>query len=217
MVGTPPPGVEWQVNDDPSPLTDHRVRPVKERVGGSLFGTENGGAMVNERTVMAPRGVGSVPSGQVLCQGQAGNHYPTEDRQHDISRLHQQSGGDSVPQYEQDSQRTMEGHSPPSGASSGCAKHNSGRGIQSDERQVRLDARPESLQTIQARTGPLSIDLFASRLTTQLQNFFSWRPDPEAIACDAFFQNWSTIQGHLYANPPWPLIGKALSKAIQCR
>ncbi len=161
MVGTPPPGVEWQVNDDPSPLTDHRVRRVKERVGGSLFGTENGGAMVNERTVMAhqlPRGVGSVPSGQVLCQGQAGNHDPTEDRQHDISRLHQQSGGDSVPQYEQDSQRTMavvspEGHSPPSGASSGCAKHNSGRGIQSDERQVRLDARPESLPNYPSTNG----------------------------------------------------------------
>ncbi len=47
-----------------------------------------------------------------------------------------------------------------------------------ESRDWMLDKRV--FQTIQTRTGPLSIDLFASRLTTQLQNFFSWRP---AIAC----------------------------------
>ncbi len=85
-----------------------------------------------------------------------------------------------------------EGNPPPSGTSSGCSQHNRRREIQSDERQVRFDARPE--QSIQTRTGPLSFDLFAQRLTTQLPKFFSWRPGPEAVA-----QNWSIIPGRLYA------------------
>ena len=52
--------------------------------------------------------------------------------------------------------------------------------------------------------GPLDVDLFASRLTHQLPKFFSWKPDPEAEAMDAFTQSWSQIHG--YANPPWCLI-----------
>ncbi len=123
----------------------------------------------------------------------ARNHDPPEDRQHDNSCLHQQTGGNSVPRNEQDSQRTMAmGHPPPSGTSSGCSQHNRERGIQSDERQVRLDARPESLSIY-----PNTNSLFASRLTTQLPKFSSWRPNPEAVAHDAFLQNWSTIPGHL--------------------
>ncbi|CAB4020243.1 Transposon Ty3-G Gag-Pol poly, partial [Paramuricea clavata] len=34
--------------------------------------------------------------------------------------------------------------------------------------------------------GPLEIDLFASRLTYQLPQFVSWRPDPLAVHSDAF-------------------------------
>ena len=31
--------------------------------------------------------------------------------------------------------------------------------------------------------------------------FFSWRPDPEAEALDAFNQDWGSLQGRAYANP----------------
>ena len=34
--------------------------------------------------------------------------------------------------------------------------------------------------------GPVSIDLFASRLNYRLKPFVSWRPGPEAMAIDAF-------------------------------
>jgi len=47
---------------------------------------------------------------------------------------------------------------------------------------------------------PLEVDLFASRLTHQLPQLFSWRPDPLAEAVDAFQQDWSKVRG--YANPP---------------
>ena len=58
--------------------------------------------------------------------------------------------------------------------------------------------------------GPLTVDLFASRLAHQLPAYFSWRPDSQASATDASLQDWS---GKIYfANPPWGLILKALSE-----
>lgn len=59
--------------------------------------------------------------------------------------------------------------------------------------------------------GPLEIDLFATRLSAQLQRFYSWKPEPQAERVDAFLQDWSTIRG--YAHPPWCLISRCLKKA----
>ena len=58
--------------------------------------------------------------------------------------------------------------------------------------------------------GPLEVDLFATRLSTQCQCYFSWQPDPYAKATDTFLQNWTHLRG--FANPPWNLIGKAISQ-----
>ena len=58
--------------------------------------------------------------------------------------------------------------------------------------------------------GPLLVDLFASRLTCQCEVFYSWRPDPCAAATDAFLQDWSELKA--YANPPWNLVGRVLTK-----
>ena len=58
--------------------------------------------------------------------------------------------------------------------------------------------------------GPLEVDVFASCLTRQFPHFFSWRADPEAIATDAFIQDWSQQRG--FANPLWCLIHRCLSK-----
>ena len=71
---------------------------------------------------------------------------------------------------------------------------------------------PEVFNQINRRLGPLAVDLFASRLTTQLPRFFSWRPDPEAEALNAFSQQWDGLGGKAYANPPWNLVGKTLSQ-----
>ena len=47
-------------------------------------------------------------------------------------------------------------------------------------------------------------DLFASRLTNQLADYVSWRPDPAAIHTDTFTINWAPLRG--YASPPPPSI-----------
>ena len=70
---------------------------------------------------------------------------------------------------------------------------------------------PQIFQEVNRKWGPLEVDLFASRLTTQIRRYISWRPDPEAIAQDAFTVDWAEWKG--YANPPWNLIGKVLAQA----
>lgn len=76
----------------------------------------------------------------------------------------------------------------------------------------RLDWKlsPSVFQKINATWGPLEVDLFASRLSSQLNRFFSWKPDPLAEATDAFQQDWGPLRA--YANPPWCLIGKVLKQ-----
>ena len=56
------------------------------------------------------------------------------------------------------------------------------------------------------------IDLFATRLTNQLKSYVSWRPDPHAVATDAFS---SQMKG--YAFPPFNLIPRTLMKVIYKR
>ena len=65
---------------------------------------------------------------------------------------------------------------------------------------------PAVFHQIIQRLGPLEVDLFASRLTHQLQTYVSWRPDLMAMATDEFTQDWAELRA--YANPPWKLIGR---------
>ena len=97
------------------------------------------------------------------------------------------------------------------------AEHLPGRlNIQADEESRTAKDRCDWMlnqlvfHQINSVMGPLEIDLFASRLTRQLPRFYSWRPDPEAEATDAFMQNWAAYRG--FANPPWCLIHRCLTK-----
>ena len=64
----------------------------------------------------------------------------------------------------------------------------------------KLDFRPE-------------IDLFASRINKQFAKYIAYRPDPGALAIDAFTVSWS--QQKLYAFPPFSLIPLVLKKIIE--
>ena len=54
------------------------------------------------------------------------------------------------------------------------------------------------------------IDLFASRLNHKIDKYISWKPDPFAIAVDAFTVNWSKFTPYIFA--PFSLIAKILQK-----
>ena len=62
------------------------------------------------------------------------------------------------------------------------------------------------------RLGTPEVDLFATRLNTQLNRFVAWRPDPEAEAVDAFA--CSGKDGLLYAFSPFCLIGACVQKIV---
>ena len=68
---------------------------------------------------------------------------------------------------------------------------------------------PKIFSKVNHKTGPLQVDLFTSRLTHQLKNYVSWRPDPGAMATDVFTLDWTKFMG--YANPPWNLVGRVLT------
>ena len=68
-----------------------------------------------------------------------------------------------------------------------------------------------SFQTITYKFGSPEIDLFASRLNTQVPRYISWMPDPEAEAVDAFTLDWGSFT-LFYAFPPFCLIAKCLQK-----
>lgn len=85
----------------------------------------------------------------------------------------------------------------------------------SESRNINLDTEwkldSELLQdaTTLLKVSP-EIDLFASRLNNQCKKYISYRPDPDAIAIDAFTINW---KGYMFfAFPPFSLLPRVLQK-----
>ena len=54
------------------------------------------------------------------------------------------------------------------------------------------------------------IDLFASRINNQFEKYMSYKPDPYALAIDAFSESWSNL--NFYAFPPFSLLTRVLKK-----
>ena len=63
---------------------------------------------------------------------------------------------------------------------------------------------------IKEKWGTMDVYLFAARHNHQIKRYYSYRPDPGAMAVDAFSQDWSRL--HPYAFPPFLLVGRALQK-----
>ena len=69
---------------------------------------------------------------------------------------------------------------------------------------------PDIFQQINRKFGPFDVDLFATRLNHQCKQYFAWKPDPLALAIDAFAQPWTF--NLIYGFPPFSLIGKTLQR-----
>ena len=179
--------------------------------GAVCQGVRTGGPWSKEEIQNAhqlPTITGSVPCLQMLLQREEEHQCPIENGQHLSGGIHQQDGRGSVPSFEQDKQRlpavvSGEGHLRPNPASGGEAEQHSRCRIQGNEGQIRLDALPSDFHSFKRTFGPLEVDLFALRFSTQLPTFVSWRPDPEAMDTDAFtrpnnfpFQNWPISVSH---------------------
>ena len=75
----------------------------------------------------------------------------------------------------------------------------------------RLD-RASLICALQKLNFKPDVDLFASRINHQFPQYVSYRPDPEAIAIDAFSLNWSNLK--FYAFPPFSVIPTVLNKLM---
>ena len=81
-------------------------------------------------------------------------------------------------------------------------------------RRLRLTAEwklnPILFQRIVAVYGMPQIDLFATRVNTQLRMFVSWIPDPQSAAIDAFSVQWSDPLSYVF--PPFSLIMRCVQR-----
>ena len=57
------------------------------------------------------------------------------------------------------------------------------------------------------------IDMFASRLNKQLEQFVSWKPHPDALYVNAFSVDWSSM--YFYGFPPFSVISRCLQKVLR--
>ena len=113
------------------------------------------------------RGPSSRLCSKMFCQRQERPYSATQNGQHNSSGLCEQARRDNVPTTQQNSQRPV--------ALVSTQRYFLGsraQGISSDDRP----AGPHKIHQI---WGALDLDMFASRLTTQMYRFHSWRPDPE--------------------------------------
>ena len=65
-------------------------------------------------------------------------------------------------------------------------------------------------QKISRMFGNPKVDLFASRINYQIHKYISWKPDPKALAIDAFSIKWNTEFYYIF--PPFSLLGKVTAK-----
>ena len=68
-------------------------------------------------------------------------------------------------------------------------------------------------QEIVCRFGKPDIDLFASRLNHKLEKYISFRPDPNAMAVDAFSISWTKQYVYIFA--PFSTLSMVLRKIVE--
>ena len=69
---------------------------------------------------------------------------------------------------------------------------------------------PAVFQALHKEAGCFDIDLFATRVNHQALAFVSWRPEPGAVATDAFNVKWDFQLACLF--PPFCMIERCLKK-----
>lgn len=95
---------------------------------------------------------------------------------------------------------------------------NSRDNIEADEESRRINPDIEwelsssAYEQIIKKFGDPDVDLFASRANAKSQCYISWKPDPEAMAVDAFTINWREY--YFYAFPPFSLLLKLFRKIV---
>ena len=190
-------------------------REVEARLGGSVWQHYYQGSVVTRGTMHAHKlsGVaGGFLGGENICQRQGEPEHSTLDGQHNSNLICESNGGThsynllaiARSLWQWCLQRSSAEYLP--GTLNAWADAESRTLPSSAEWKLQGSICHRVLGLL----GPCQIDLLITRLNHQLPEYVSWRPDPHAVAADAFEMRWVDFQG--YANPPFSLVG---SKVIQ--
>ena len=211
------PTIQWGPNHPSTSESSNRVGCIQHGLGSHGWPHPDRWAVVSRRGSSPHKFLGtvsSVPCLENFCLGAQSVPNPVQKRQNFGCDLSQPERWGAFQSPLQPGSRDLELVSrqrdnfdsrttPRKGQSS------SRPGVQNMSRPKRLEAQPTGVPKNPAPDGPPGGDLFAS----QLPRFYSWCPDPEAEAIDAFTQNWALNRG--YANPPWCLISRCLAQVKQ--
>ena len=188
MVETPPHILEWKKSDYLDTIDDNNIRCLPVGLGCNLQWRKDQRSMVTNRAIsphQLPRATGSYSCSPDIRKGEIRDFNTFASGQFHSCCLHQQKGGTVSPML---SQLTKDlwlwcmkknillqaQHLP--GVLNTVADEESR--TWSDRSEWMLS--PTIFQKINGLLGPLSTDLFASRLSSQLPVYVSWKPDPLA-------------------------------------
>ena len=90
----------------------------------------------------------------------------------------------------------------------GCLNHQVDWELRNQKDSTEWKLCPQIFQKICEKVGQPEINLFVSRLSSQLPTYYSWKPDPNSLAVDTLQQTWS--HKHLHDFSPFSLIHRVL-------
>ena len=190
LVVSPPRCMEWSC---PAPNLVIETDASRKGWGAVCQGVRTGGVMVPDGAHNAHQLLGTVSRfirSKEFCKGSIMCPCETSHGQHFGCSLCEPPRGNTI-------SSSVQFGSGPIGVGSQseyfskcrtpCRTHKCyGRlAVSSLHRFEQLAVMPRSLSGLMQIRGPCAKDLFADRLNTQLPRFYSWKPDPMAVAVDA--------------------------------
>ena len=139
-------------------------------------------------------------------------------RQHNSNDLYQQIRGNPFTSSHISSLRDVElcSRQKPDFVNSVCSwrgKPDCRQKVKGVPGQPGMDAASSGVSGITKKVGCFGIGLFATRVNHQVPAFVSWRPEPGAVATDAFNVKWDFQLAYLF--PPFCMIKRCLRKIQQ--
>ena len=194
-----------------SQLAKDNYRCIQPGLGSSLQRGDHWVTLVTNRGLLPhklPKDASSIPSSSVFHKWLSSSpHSLSLHGQHDSNLLPEPQRRDDLPLTLHVSQTNLAVVHAPEHFTSGqsptwTSEHSHRQGVQGITGQMGLATPAQNLLQNQSDMG--TSDNRSMRLTHQLPAYFSWRPDPQALATDVFLQDWS---GKIcYGNPPWGLM-----------
>ena len=198
VVEFPSPKPQRENTCHPNGKLNDRIGCIDQGLGCILPGKESRRPLADDGKEAAHKSIGveiGIPSAANVCVQQDQHSRASTNRQQNRHCIHQSEGRNTLKASVGYGMQPLElvpqeKHNSTSGAHSGSGEHPSGPGFPRVSRPLRLDVVETGFSQDSNQVGADGyVDLFAARHNHQIRDYYSYRPDPGAIAVDAFSQN----------------------------